>query len=192
MSTTRPTDAPRRGSATKVLFEHPRLRVDQVPHKVDGTHVRVRVVNGIGGIIVPICRHRGITRVGLIAQYRPVVGRVSLELPRGATADLGELAAIRLADAEVGAHPADGLRALGVIHPDTGVLTTELAVWSAVLSHEQVSASAGHRHLESGGLVQWYPVDAVMEMIGNGRIHCALTMGALQLAQVRGLFTQEL
>lgn len=177
--------------AAETVFSHPRVTVTEVPFR-GGRHVIVNQGTGLGAVIVPVSRHRGMIRIGFTAQHRPAVGCESLELPRGGTRDLSDDEAVRELAEELGIGEPAAVRRFGSIRPDTGLLSTEVGVWVASIDHRQAEDAADHVDPESGGTVQWLDPGEVMGLIHSGRIRCGITLAALLVAQVEGILSQEL
>lgn len=129
-------------------------------------------------------RHRGLTRIGFVTQPRPAPGLdQSLELPRGASDDLSAQEAVRELIEETNIEAATPLRRLGVIHPDTGLLSTQVVVWSVAVDYAHAQAAAGFVEEESRARTSWMTMGEVIGAISAGRITCGVTLAALMLAR---------
>ena len=154
------------------------------PNGDAGTYVFVRSSEGFGGIIIPRFVRRGYVYYGLVVQHRVVIGQVTFEFPRGGSAGLGHEDAARELAEETGVE-VDSLRAnrLGLIYPDTGLLTTQVAVWimttTAEEDHAHVEAKTGARHV-------WVHEDELQGMIANGTIKCGMSIAAWGLLVATG------
>ncbi|GAA1747301.1 NUDIX hydrolase [Kocuria aegyptia] len=164
-----------RGDTTPVTF----------PNGAVGNYSTVTIGTGHGVLIVPTADGvAGIpgTSYGLLAVHRFPVSATLLEFPRGG-ADAGEgylTAAIREAVEELGPYWARAdYRRLGLLHPDSGLLTTQVAVYAAHLEH---APAAGHIEDITGATQVWIPAGQLTELITGGRISDAMTLAALALA----------
>lgn len=146
------------------------------------------VVSGIGlGVIaVPFVNFRGIPYLGLVRQYRYPIGYYTLEFPRGSSRDLSVDEAARELVEETGLVCTSAIR-LGTLRPDTGILTTEVAIWKTV--HQPTDVRPDHLEHESGATVHWYSHGEVLGMIASGRITCGMTMAAFALMAATGSFS---
>lgn len=73
---------------------------------------------------------------------------------------------------------------LGVIHADTGLLTTEI---SAYLFRQHPSdKDIVFREQESGAVTSWHMMADVLRMAYNGEITCGITLATLFLLQNSG------
>lgn len=175
----------------ETVYTHSRMSITEVPFREDGKHLIVKQGTGMGVVAIPVSRHRGMVSIGLVSQYRPPVGLDSLELPRGGSKDLSAEEAVRELAEELGVVPT-GTRFLGVIHPDTGLLSTEVAVYACIVDHDDVEAAAEHIDAESGGVPQWMTPGQFLGAVTGGRIQCSITMAAFLLGRESGLLTSEL
>ena len=178
---------------TTTAYENPFIRVDTTPvtfpNGALGNYSTVTIGTGRGVVIVPTAT--GVngwagTSYGLLAVHRFPVGATLLEFPRGG-ADAGEgylTAAIREAVEELG--PCWGgatYQRLGLIHPVSGLLTTEVAVYAAHLAQ---APAADHVEDITGAAQVWVPAARFPELIAAGRITDAMTLSALALASCAG------
>ena len=81
------------------------------------------------------------------------------------------------------------MRLLGVLHPDTGVLATTVAVWSAAVPWSDAMATSGRVEEESGAVVEWLPAGGWLGMVYSGQITRGMTLAAYTLALSHGIFT---
>jgi len=125
-------------------------------------------------------------RIPLVEQFRPAVGRLTLELP-GGLVDPQEppLAAARreLAE-ETGVQvPSEAICCLGELWPDTGRLQNRL--W-AYFAHP---VDAPQCFVEEPGVMcRWLSLPELRAAIIDGRFNHALHVAIVGLAQIRGLF----
>lgn len=170
-------------------YENPFIRVDTtpvcLPNGAVGNYSTVTIGTGHGVVIVPTATGGNGwagTSYGLLTVHRFPVGATLLEFPRGG-ADAGEgylTAAIREAVEELGPCWARAdYRRLGLLHPDSELLTTQVAVYAAHLEH---APAADHVEDITGAAQVWVPVEQLAELIAVGRITDAMTLSALTLA----------
>lgn len=167
------------------------VNVDTVPGvRGNGTtyeHTRISVGTGLGGLVVPVTKARGMTYLGLVRQHRPAIGDHTWEFPRGGTKDLSAAEANRELVEETGLIvPTATLRLLGATRPDTGILTTEVGVWAAPVPTNMVALAHGHVENESGASVSWMATAQVVGLISTGRLICSMSLAAFALAQAAG------
>ncbi len=122
------------------------------------------------------------TSYGLLTVHRFPVGDTLLEFPRGG-AGAGEdaaAAAVREMVEEMGpAWAGATLKRLGTIHPDSGLLTTEVTVYAA---HLDYAPDTGHVEGITGAAQVWVSASGMPQLIGSGAITDAMTLAALALA----------
>lgn len=179
-----------RTAPSEVLFRSKFVTVDTVPavtpEGVSYAHTRVTPRTRYGGIIVPFRKAHGTLSLGMVRQARPVLGKETLEFPRGSTQDLGSSEAMRELSEELGLpHSPEGPSRLGTLHPDTGLLTTEVGVWAVRLSDEEAEGTRGHIEEFSGVRPEWHTLPVVMGMVSSGTIVCGMTLAALALLRSR-------
>ena len=95
---------------------------------------------------------RGIAYLGLVKQYRYPMKDFTLEFPRGGSEDLGLAEAARELVEETGLQ-ATSATPLGVIWPDTGILSTQVSVWKT--THASNGLRPEHVEDETGAHVLW-------------------------------------
>lgn len=174
--------------APGILFKSNFVTVDTVPattpEGVEYDHARVTPRSPYGSIIIPLHGEGDDLHLGFVSQFRPVTGQRSLEFPRGSTADLGDEEAVRELVEEMGLPSIpDSISLLGHLHPDTGLLSTEVAVWKTHLSTEDMERSRSHVEAFSGVQPEWISYQAVRALIAKGGITCGMTLAALTLLQ---------
>ncbi len=146
----------------------------QFPDGSLGTYNVVTSGSGLGSIIIPRAHFRGMDCVGLVQLHRFPSGEFSWEFPRGGTSNLESSEAVRELIEETDLVP--GLvRRLGTLRPDTGLLDTEVAVWSA-----QCRAIAERTELENieTSSLYWVSYGKLQSMIRSGQITCGMTLAA--------------
>ena len=178
---------------TTTAYENPFIRVGTTPVRFPngavGNYSTVTIGTGRGVLIVPTATGvngwDGVS-YGMLAVHRFPVGATLLELPRGG-ADAGEgylTAAIREAVEELGqCWGGATYQRLGLLHPDSGLLTTEVAVYTA---HLQQAPAAGHVEEITGAAQVWIPAEQMPALIAGGNITDAMTLAALTLAAYAG------
>ena len=161
----------------KLFFDHVRFSDGR-----EGRYNRIVENDGRHGVaILPI--HDG--RIGLVRQYRYPIDRDVWEIPRGfgETASPETDARRELAE-ETGIENCD-LVSLGTLHPNSGLLTSEIHVFAAMVRDATAGhASRGDKEIEE---FRWFPVAKVLEMIETDEITDAFTLAAVLRAGRRGL-----
>lgn len=153
------------------------------PNGAQGNYTRISPGTGLGVVAVPHAVFRGLPYLGLVRQYRYPVGAFTLEFPRGGSDDLSLEEAGRELVEETGLVYSSGTQ-LGIIHPDTGIMDTRVAVWHTV--HHLSDLSSLHVEEETGARVHWYSHGEVMGMISSGKITCGITLAAIAMLENSG------
>lgn len=158
----------------------------EFPNGVKGEYAVISGVQKYGTLIVPLLARRGIGYLGLVEQYRYPVKGFTLEFPRGGADSLdSEGAAIEVRE-ELG-QPANRLEQIGTIYADTGLLSTPISVWVALMDESNLDAS--HQEDITGLEPHWMQEGEFMGKIMNGEVKCGLTLAAYTLFNLkRGLF----
>lgn len=151
----------------------------RLPSGVDALFTRVRAGSGFPGVVVLPFRSGC---VGLVRQYRPALDRDLWELPRGGaeSASSRQEARRELAE-ETGALAVD-LVSLGVLHPDSGLLESQVELFFAELDPD-VPFSA----VAEVSAVRWVPVPELLASVADGTLTDAFTVAAVSRAHLRGL-----
>ncbi|WP_354214841.1 NUDIX hydrolase [Arthrobacter sp. UYCo732] len=169
------------------VLENQFIRVDtdtvRFPNGTLGQYSVVTSGSGLGVLTIPFVNFRGIAHVGLVRQYRYPTGEFTLEFPRGGSDDLTLDEAARELIEETGLDYSSAAL-LGTIRPDTGILTTEVAVWKTF--HGMEHLRPGHVEDETGAKIEWYSHGQLLGMIRNGKITCGMTLAALGLLTAGG------
>lgn len=164
------------------VLENAFIRVDtdavRFPNGALGNYSTVTSGTGLGVIAIPFVNFRGTPHLGLVRQYRYPTGEFTLEFPRGGSDDLSLDEAARELIEETGLDYRAATR-LGTLRPDTGILTTQVAVWKTMHSAEHLRP--GHVEDETGAKVEWYSYGELLGMIRNGKITCGMTLAAVAL-----------
>lgn len=165
-----------------IRFENRFVRVDETPVTLPaggaGTYVTVTPGLGFGGVAIPVITDGDGVRVGLVRQHRFPVGAFTWEFPRGGTSDLSEAETARELVEEMDCLVISAPTQLGVVRPDTGLLTTSVAVWLFT-----VIPSVDHdfQESESGASHVWVTEATLRQMIVDGEIECGITLAAWAL-----------
>lgn len=169
------------------VLENRFIRVDtdtvKFPNGTLGQYSTITSGSGLGVVAVPFVNFRGTPHLGLVRQYRYPVGDFTLEFPRGGADDLTLDEAARELIEETGLAYKSAVL-LGTIRPDTGILTTEVAVWKTV--HGKEHLRPGHVEDETGAKIEWYSYGELLGMIRRGNITCGMTLAALGLLTAGG------
>lgn len=164
------------------VLENPFIRVDtdavRFPNGALGNYSTVTSGTGLGVIAIPFVNFRGTPHLGLVRQYRYPTGDFTLEFPRGGSDDLSLDEAARELIEETGLDYRSATR-LGTLRPDTGILTTQVAVWKTFHGIEHLRP--GHIEDETGAKVEWYSYGELMGMVRYGKITCGMTLAAIAL-----------
>lgn len=169
------------------VLENRFIRVDtdtvRFPNGSLGEYSVVTSGAGLGVIAVPFINFRGNPHLGLVRQYRYPLKDFSLEFPRGGSDDLSLDEAARELVEETGLEFHSATR-LGTLRPDTGILTTEVAVWKTI--HGASHLHPGYIEDETGASIEWYGFGEILGMVRSGRITCGMTLAALAMLQSGG------
>lgn len=146
------------------------------PDGSEGTYVIVRSGAGFGGITIPRFVSRGTVYYGLVEQHRFPIGAVTLEFPRGGTDSLSAGEALRELAEETGVDTSEVAAVhLGNIHPDTGLLSTLVAVWLATVT---APADVNYIQPDTGASARWVHEGDLLGLIKSGKITCGMTLAA--------------
>jgi ADP-ribose pyrophosphatase len=162
----------------KLYFDRVRF-----PNGAIGYYNRIVESGGKPGVAVLPLRDGAI---GLLCQYRYPVHASLWEIPRG-FGDLGvpESDAIRELEEETGIHIApEELRSLGVVHPNSGILQSEVHLFAANCPS---SAEQGISSNMPEGTLRWVQPDTVLAAIANGEITDSFTITAVTRALLLGI-----
>jgi ADP-ribose pyrophosphatase len=148
----------------------------EFPSGARGKYHRVTSGTGLGVVVMPLFRGR----VALVSQHRHPLGKVMWELPRGG-ADSTEVAseAVRELSEETGGHVRE-LTSLGVVHPDSGLLTTTVHLFLAELTGDDL------RPLDEVEDLRWVEV-ADLDRVLLEEVTDALTLATVLRARALGL-----
>lgn len=157
-----------------------RARVERPGHAPEHWEF-VRVGDGeiAGGVAVAV--HDG--RLAVVRQWRLALDEWTLELPRGG-ADPGESgrdAAVRELREETGLIAADA-RQIGIFHPDSGTLSSRVAVVAATVEDPE-PADEGDGEVDRW---RWMSVDEIDRAIADGRIRDGMSLAAYQIWRLSG------
>lgn len=189
---TKPEPKVRQGAETTHVKSVPEfanrfVRLDndtvQFPDGTIGTYAVVTSGTGRGCVAVPVLNHRGHDYIGFVTQYRYPILAHSLELPRGGTKDLSSDEAAREMAEEMGL-PTGSSQYLGRVRPDTGLLSTDVAVW--LMRQPASSLNNTHVEEETGAYTSWIHYGDVLGLMRSDRITCGITLAALGLLMASG------
>lgn len=180
-------DHPIQRISGRTVLENPFLRVDTddvvFPNGSPGSYSVITSGTGMGVIAIPFVNFRGYPYLGLVKQYRYPMKDFTLEFPRGGSDDLSISEAARELVEETGL-TATSATPLGIIWPDTGILSTQVAVWKT--THASNGLKPDHVEDETGAHVLWYTHGEIIGLIRRGQIRCGMTLAALALIEGMG------
>lgn len=159
------------------------------PDGEEGTYTVIRSGSGFGGVVVLRSVSRGVPYYALVHQHRYPVGEFTFEFPRGETGDLSAVEAAQELVEETGIFFGGTPVHLGNIYPDSGLLSTEVAVWlfTRTVKFEDLQTDYGYEEPESGATVRWVDGGNLTGMIRNGQIKDGMTVAAYGLLKASGL-----
>lgn len=169
------------------LFKNDYAMIDTTPaFRADGQeyeHLRITSGKGLGGIAIPTVNFQRIEYFAMVKQYRPVIGEETLEFPRGGTDSLDSSETIRELVEETSLEPLKKLAPLklGIIYPDTGIMTTRVAVWGITIDPQSVKLAEGYIENESNAKHEWLSASEIHRAVKDGRIRCSMTLAAFTL-----------
>lgn len=167
-------------------FEDPfvAVNVDAVrfPDGRVGTYARVRSGTGRGAVAIVRRQTRGQVEIALVRQHRYPIDAVTWELPRGTTTE-DTLGGLRREIAEEIGAAVHRARRIGRLHPDTGLLTTEVDVYDVRVS---TGAPRTHVEAETGLALHWVEMGQLSGMIAGGQVTCAMTLASLAVLRASG------
>lgn len=135
---------------------------------------RLRVGGRRGGVVV-VAERGG--QVALVRLWRPSVGAMRLELPRGlCDGDRPEDDAVRELREETGFAPGQ-VHHLGDFEVDTSLLPTSVHAFHAEI-HEDAEPSATDGEVER---VVWVDVEELSSLLSNGELRDAISLAAVAL-----------
>lgn len=169
----------------RTVYANPFVSLDtdavRFPDGALGSYTTITVGAGVGVIAVPTVEQDGQRHWGLVRQYRYPTGEYSLEFPRGSSKDLSANEAARELVEETGLSVGTATR-LGEVRPDTGILTTRVAVWHTPMTTDSLSHE--HEEAATGARLQWATDTQMRELVRHGQITCGMTLAAYALALV--------
>lgn len=180
-------DHPIRRVTGRTVLENRFIRVDTddvvFPNGDPGSYSVITSGTGMGVITIPVASFHGQPYLGMVKQYRYPVKEFTLEFPRGGSKDLSLSEAARELVEETGLSASSATQ-LGSIWPDTGILSTEVAVWKT--THDTKGLRPGHVEDETGARVLWHTHGEIIGLMRRGQIRCGMTLAALALIEGTG------
>lgn len=176
------------------LYSDPFVTLDLVEvEKKDKTtylHRRISNTSNFGSVIIPTTLIRGVRHVGLVVQDRPAVSLTdTYEFPRGSTVDHSPSEANRELQEETGiVLDDDRLEKVGSFFADTGIVSTEVAVFVAHVPEKMAKTSLEHVEDESGARTEWFMYGDFLAKVFSNEIVDGHTLAAFTLAQLKGKF----
>lgn len=158
----------------------------EFPNGITGEYAVISNSQPCGALIIPLIARRGMGYIGVVEQYRYPLKEFTLEFPRGGADNLeSEGAAIEVRE-ELG-KPANRLDHLGTIYADTGILTTPISVWVALMDESNLDLD--HQEEITGLEPRWMAEGDFIGKMSNGEIKCGLTLASYALFSInRGKF----
>lgn len=153
----------------------------EFPNGVEGTYNVVSMGEAKGALIIPIAFRRGIPYFGLVNQYRYPIKSESVEFPRGGADKINPEGAEVEVYEELG-QSSKRLDLIGTLHPDTGILSTEVGIWIALMDESVLDLD--HEEKITGLRPTWVSEDFFISMIFNGKINCGMTLAAYTMFNV--------
>lgn len=153
----------------------------EFPNGFEGTYNVVSMGEAKGALIVPIAFRRGIPYFGLVNQYRYPVKSESVEFPRGGADKINPEGAETEIYEELG-QTSKRLDMIGMMRPDTGILSTEVGIWIAIMDASILDLD--HEEDITGLRPNWVSEDNLIGMIANGKITCGMTLAAYTLFNI--------
>ncbi|MCC3299735.1 NUDIX hydrolase [Arthrobacter caoxuetaonis] len=170
-----------------VVFANPYLEVVQDsiirPDGSAGQYVYTR--GGFGVSCIAVADIDGVDHIALVRQHRYPVDEFVLELPGGGAATLEAEHAIRELEEETGLH-AESAKLLGTFFQAPGTTTTMGSAWLTRVSAEETDPD--FMEGESGAVTEWYSIEQIRDLMGNGGISSGVTLAALAIAFAGGHF----
>lgn len=170
-------EPPVRRVAARLEFANRYVRVfddEVVRGDRPGRQLRIEAAT-IGRGVVVIAEYAG--RCALVRTYRYAVGAWQWGLPRGfahgtdsrltAAAEVGEELGTRIT----------GLRLLGTVTPDSGLLATRVDVYHAIVEDLSMKTEDPDEVAE----IRWVPRDQLLDLVASGEIEDGFTLAALCL-----------
>jgi hypothetical protein len=153
----------------------------EFPNGVEGTYNVVSMSEAKGALIIPVAFRRGIPYFGLVNQYRYPIKSESVEFPRGGADKINpEGAEVEIYE-ELG-QPSKRLDLVGTMRPDTGILSTEVGIWIALMDASVLDLD--HEEDITGLRPNWVSEADLISMIANGKITCGMTLAAYTLFNI--------
>lgn len=159
---------------------------------VEGTHLRLKSGHtGTGVLALLVRKEVDDTYVALVEQYRYPVERFTLEAPRGSAESTNHAEEVVREIAEETLLSDISTSLMGIILPDTGLLTTEVSVFLAEARvtdslQEPGALSVDEKTGEQIEHLHWFTTEQLWHMVAQGDIVDSMTLAALTLALAHG------
>lgn len=159
------------------------------PDGKTGRYNRIVEKDGLPGVAILPILNRDIC---LVKQYRYPIQKFSWEIPRGFGDSRNSLSeAMRELYEETGIlfksdeNSCDlSVVELGIVHPNSGLLASEVKLFAAVCSNEQLETSPQDIEVIEK---QWFSLESVLQKIKTSEITDSFTMAAIFKAQLLNL-----
>lgn len=153
----------------------------QFPNGAVGEYNVINMAEKKGAVMIPVAFFRGNPYFGIVEQYRYPVKTTTLEFPRGGAALLDEDGANKELEEELG-QTAKRLDLVCTLRPDTGILSTEVGVWIAIMDSSVISQN----HVEdiTGLRSRWVSEGQLIGLIASGQLTCGITLAAYTLFSI--------
>lgn len=145
----------------------------------------VTPTTGKGVIVVPVIKIKDMVNIVLVDQWREAIERRTIELPRGTAADFTEQEALKELKEETNL-TSSAIFPIGMVHPDTGLLTTQVQVYLARIDVPEVLDNYTFTNkYENDIKVVIYPLAKAERKLEESG--CALSIAALSIAKQENL-----
>jgi ADP-ribose pyrophosphatase len=162
-----------------------KLYFDKVrfPNGKEGYYNKIVESEGKQGVVILLIS-RG--HIGLVHQYRYPISAEVWEIPRGfGETEDAEADAVRELLEETGINlPPDNLVDLGMLHPNSGMLSSVVRLFAAIYNQSPPISPAADEEVSK---FMWAKYEDVLLKISKGEIMDSFTMAALLRAQTKGL-----
>lgn len=122
--------------------------------------------------------------VGLVNQYRYPIDRFLWEIPRGFGESYDTLEEAKRELEEETGFVAEQATDLGIVHPNSGILTSEIYLFAVVLDRAQRQSELLDDEVSE---FRWFTIESVYTQIAEAKITDVFTICAIFRARERGL-----